>query len=252
MQKIIPTNVNVKAHGTALNALAVNKRSYPLYFYIDTTKDLGETADLPATDAEIELTIVTGSGLSQGDYFRIGNTFATMEDEILKVKAWLTGDTVMLAERAQMDTDAETHTKDDSVFIQQDGFVNTQLGAGTATIVESRGVWDLADASFYDLDLEVKCYANIDESADTIVLNYAFSGFDDLDLGATATTLLETQLADGASTLSCLYPDGTANKALYYSTGNIKPTARYMYVWVTGSAGLDDAATTAKFRINTV
>jgi hypothetical protein len=250
MQIIQQQGVTASSHGMALNKLAVTKKSYPLYFYISTTEDL--EGAITATKTDTQISVTTGTGLSVGDYFRIGTAYASMSDEVLMVHAWLTGDTVMIAKRAQLGTTAEAHAKDDLVFARQDGFTNTQLGAGTATIAESRTVWDLGDASFYDLSMEVQCFCDQDYSSDFIVLNYAFSGFSDLALGAVATDNIDEILTNTKSTLTCTYPVAANVTSLHYETGNIKPTARYMYVWVTGHADLDDAQTTAKIRLNTV
>jgi len=243
MQTIQPTNVTVNAHGTALNKLAVTKRAYPLYFYISTTKAIATA--LTAIESDGTITIATGHGLAVGDYFRIGEDLANLDDELLIVKVNLTA-TTMIVGRAQLGTVATAHTATDLAFLRQDGFTYTQLGAGTATIAESRIAIDLGDASFYDCDIEVQCVCDQDYTSDFIVVNYAFSGFSDITMGAAT---LEASLINAKNSFTCTYPN---NSTLYYSSGNFKPEARYMYMWVTGHADLDDAQTTAKLRINTV
>ncbi|MEA2036411.1 MAG: hypothetical protein U9O94_02805 [Nanoarchaeota archaeon] len=244
MQTIQHKGVSENSHGASLNKLAVTKKSYPIYFYISSTKAIATAC--PATKTDISLTIATGSGLVAGDYFRIGADLANLDDELLRLKCYTTGDTVMIAERAQLGTTATAHTSTDLAFKRQDGFTNTQLGAGTATIAESRIAIDLGDAVFYDLAIEVQCFCDQDYTSDSIAVNYAFSGFDDIPMGAST---LEASLANTKRTLNCTYPNNTT---LYYSTGNIKPTGRYLYMWVTGHADLDDAETTAKLRLNVV
>jgi len=242
MQLIQPTNVITKSHSAALNALAVNKRSYPFYFYISAAAKV-VTESLTANKLETSLTIETGSGLVAGDYFRLGVDHGSMEDEIFYLKGYTTSDTVMAVKRAQLGTEAGIHAASLVAFKRQDGFVNTQLGAGTAVIAESRTVWDLGDASFYDCNLEVQCVSGTAD-ADEITLTYAFSGFDDVTIAT-----IETEMTNMTNTLACTYVTGDT---VYFSTGNFKPTARYMYLWVIGHAGLDDANTTAKIRLNTV
>lgn len=244
MQIIQHKGVSENSHGASLNKLAITKKSYPIYFYISTTKEID--TGCPANESDISLTIETGSGLASGDYFRIGEDLANLDEELLRVKCFTTGDTIMIAERAQLGTTATAHTKTDKAFKRQDGFTNTQLGAGTATIAESRIAIDLGDAVFYDLAIEVQCFCDQDYTSDSIVVNYAFSGFGDIPMGAST---LEASLTNTKKALTCTYPDSTT---LYYSTGNIKPTGRYLYIWVTGHADLDDADTTAKLRLNVV
>lgn len=244
MEYIVPVLDNIHREEVLLNKLAVPKQGHILYFWINTTKAAAQAADLQATDTDITLTIVTASGLAKGDYFKIGTTGSIPDSEVFRVKSWTTGDTVMIASRAQLGSVAQTHTKDDDIFSRQDGFTNTQLGAGTALIAESTAVYDLHDAQYYDLNLEVQCVCDQDYTSDTITLGYAFSSFNDITIGT-----INTEMTNVANTLDCVFPN---NDTLYYATGNFKPTARYMYIWVIGHADLDDAQTTAKIRLNVV
>jgi len=232
----IPTldNINKNGDRLSLNKLAITKTVYPVYFYINTTKALAEATDLTADGADIELTIVTGSGLVAGDYFKIATTGATPDDEVFRVIEIVTDDTVIKAARAQLGSSAEVHTKDDDICIQSECLTEVELNGADDPIPESQVVLDIGDAQFYDISIGFKIVNVTDDNSGAIItLYYAFSNDADIPLtDAGATSLALSKTTAKAITL----PNGTLD--LYYTTNTIKPLARYMYIWAKSNAAV--------------
>ena len=229
MQKILSTDINA---GATLDNLAISKGSAPIRFYIDAGKNTA--AELPSNETVI--TVETSHGVVATDYIRINNEVMYV---IQVVAAALT------VRRAQRGTTAVLHATAQDIYIEQDNLNETQLGAGTAVITESRTVIDIQNPEWYDIALEAKVIATGDESGSATTLHYAFCGYADIPL----TSALDAAVVNIDDTLTVTFPNAAT---LYYSTGTLKPTARYLYLWVTGHAGLDTAGTYMYLTINQV
>ena len=222
MQIIKPTNVNVKAHGIALNALAVNKRSYPVYFNTDTGTNI-KNADANAITASSEFVVSTAdiSGtVSTGSYIKI-------DSEVMKVLD-LAADTItMLISRGELETTPAAHAKNADIYVHKDHLTEIELNGADDPVPESFVALNITDASIYDISFSIVVKNVTDNNSGTAVtLEYAFAPKDDVpltDAGKVSLALSEQ------STTAVTLPNGTLN--LFYTTERIPCTSRYLYLW---------------------
>ena len=222
MNHITPLNSGINRDSALLNKLAVSKQSYPVYFYVDTTKLVN---DASFNKGELTFTADASHTLVRGSYCRL-------DDEVMYVVSVATNIIrVKRGQRGSVDTDHADNTK---IYKEYDSMTEVFLNGADNPIPESQVVIDLQDPQFYDISLGIKVInVTDDNSGADITVHYAFSSESDIpltDAGVTALALSKTSLT------AIDLPNGTLN--LYYTSDTIKPLARYLYIWLQSDAAV--------------
>ena len=227
MQKITSANTN---GGATIDNVAVSKGSGIVYFYIDTAKK----TTVAISNKETVIALETGHGLVAGDYCRI-------DDEVMEVTSSVA--LAITVRRARRNTAAASHSIK-SVYKEQDHLTNTELNEATDPVPESMVVVDLQKPEWYDISIEAVVNGGGSDAVAGMTVTWGFSGYSSVQHP-------NLDIVDVDDERNMAMPM-VAGRTKYYCTESIRPTARYLYLWITSAASVSSELSTLYLTINQV
>ena len=227
MQKITSANTN---GGATIDNVAVSKGSGIVYFYIDTAKD----TTVAISNKETVIALETGHGLVAGDYCKI-------DDEVMEVISSVA--LAITVRRARRNTAAASHSTE-SVYKEQDHLTNTELNEATNPVPESMVVVDLQKPEWYDISIEAKVVSGGTDVVAGLTMYWGFSGYNDI---VTPSSYLVDVEAERNMIIGM-----ASGVTKYYCTDTIRPTGRYLYLWLVSAASVASNDSEVYITINQV